>query len=411
MKAAELSLAEARRVALAAQGFAGSRKKRRVDAARLAEVLRTIGVLQLDFVNVLVPAHYLIPFSRVGPYDRKLLDEVIYRRGEFVEHVAHEASVVPVEHWPLLRQRLSPADRRVRALEAFLSTRAAYAARIIEAVRSQGPLAADGAPAPDEPEPERDWWGWSVAKATLEGHFHRGTLAVAGRRADFSRMYDLAERVIPNEHVTRRVTIEDAERTLLTSAAHALGVGTAADLADYYRLPLKSARRRVAELASEGVVREVRVEGWRDAAFLWPSAKPRAVSVQAVLSPFDPLVWYRPRVERLFGFDYRIEIYVPREKRRWGYYVLPFLFGDRLVARVDLKADRTRRELLVLAAHGERGVKADAVAEALAEELRSLADWLGLDAGIVVERRGNLAKALSGAILAKQTPRWRTAKA
>jgi len=347
---------------------------------------------------VLVPAHYLIPFSRVGPYDRKLLDEVTYRSGEFVEHVAHEPSVVPVEHWPLLRSR--PTDRRVRALDAFMSKRVAYAARILEAVRAQGPLAADGAPASDEPEPERDWWGWSVARATLEGHFYHGTLAVAGRRSDFARLYDLAERVIPEPHFARRVTIDEAERALLAEAARSLGVGTAADLADYYRLPLRSARRRLAELASEGVLREVRVEGWRDAAFLYPTAKATTVAVQAVLSPFDPLVWYRPRAARLFGFDYRIEIYVPRAKRRWGYYVLPFLLGDALVARVDLKADRGRRKLLVLAAHAERGVKVGKVAEPLAEELRVLGTWLGLDAGVAVERRGNLAKPLSGAILA-----------
>ena len=347
---------------------------------------------------MLVPAHYLIPFSRVGPYDRKLLDEVTYRSGEFVEHVAHEASVVPVEHWPLLRSR--PTDRRVRALDAFMSKRVAYAARILEAVRAQGPLAADSAPASDEPEPERDWWGWSVARATLEGHFYQGTLAVAGRRSDFARLYDLAERVIPEPHFARRVTIDEAERALLAEAAHSLGVGTAADLADYYRLPLRSARRRLAELASEGVLREVRVDGWRDAAFLYPTAKATTVAVQAVLSPFDPLVWYRPRAARLFGFDYRIEIYVPRAKRRWGYYVLPFLLGDALVARVDLKADRGQRKLLVLAAHAERGMKVGKVAEPLAEELRVLGAWLALDAGVAVERRGNLAKALSGAILA-----------
>ena len=220
-----------------------------------------------------------------------------------------------------------------------------------------------------------------MAKATLEGHFSRGTIAIAERRtAGFARAYDLAERVVPNEHRERTLTREEAQRELIRLAARATGVATAADLADYYRMAPREARQRVAELAAAGELREVRVEGWRDPAFLHPAARtPRAITAAALLSPFDPVVWFRRRAERLFGFDYRIEIYVPREKRKFGYYVLPFLLGDQLVARVDLKADRAEGTLRVLGAFAEAHSKAEAVAGPLALELRTMAKWLGLE--------------------------------
>lgn len=393
-----LSLAEARRIALTAQGFATPRPKR-VDAARLAKVLRALGVLQLDFVNVLVPAHYLIPFSRLGPYDRALLDDVVYRSGEFAELMAHEASIVPVEHWPLVRNRPVPPDRRTRVFGVYMAQRAAYAERVLEAVRRSGPLASDQAPDPGEPDP-RDRWGWglSVAKVSLDLHYLQGRLAVVNRRADYSRVYDLVERVIPAEHRQRPVEIEEAERELLSLAAASLGVATADDLGDYYRLPVRRVRARVTQLAQDGLLHEVQVEGWREPAYLHPDAQSKAVSGRAVLSPFDPVVWYRPRAERLFGFDYRIEIYVPKPKRRWGYYVLPFLLGDQLVARIDLKADRAACVLQVLAAYAEPRVKQGEVAEAVAAELRVLARWVGLDEGITVEQKGNLAKSLRGVV-------------
>jgi uncharacterized protein len=395
-----ICLADARRIALTSQGFAAPRA-RRVDAARLARTLRSLAVLQLDFVNVLVPAHYLIPFSRLGPYDRALLDEVIYRSGEFTEVMAHEASIIPVEHWPLVRQRSAPADRRARVFASYMSERADYAARVLEAVRAGGPISAEEAPDHGEPDP-RDRWGWglSVAKVSLDLHFLEWRLAVVSRRADYSRVYDLVERVIPAEHHAREVSGDEAERELLLLGARALGIGTAADIADYYRLPIRSARRRVAELATEGLIREVRVEGWRDPAYVHPDAEVKAIDARALLSPFDPVVWFRPRAERLFGFDYRIEIYLPKEKRRWGYYVLPFLLDDRIVARVDLKADRANRKLLVLASYAEPRVKETEVAAALADEVRIIARWLELDAGIDVTNRGNLSRPLRGAILA-----------
>lgn len=397
-----MSIAEARRVALTAQGFASPRPKR-VDSAKLAKVLRTLGVIQLDFVNVLVPAHYLIAFSRVGPYDRALLDEVMYRSGDFAEVMAHEASVIPMPHWPLVRQRCVPADRRTRVFATYMAERQSYADRVLEAVRANGPLAPDHAPGPGEADP-RDRWGWglSVAKVALDLHYLQGRLAVAGRRADYSRVYDLVERVIPAEHHGRMLAPDEAERELLLHASRSLGIGTAADIADYYRLPIRGARRRLMELASEGMLTEVRVESWRDAAYLHPDAEAKPIAGRAVLSPFDPVVWFRPRAERLFGFDYRIEIYLPKEKRRWGYYVLPFLLGDRLVARLDLKADRTTRTLLVLAAYSEPRAKPSDVAAALADELRDVARWLGLDMGIDVTPRGNLSRPLRGAILARR---------
>jgi uncharacterized protein YcaQ len=222
---------------------------------------------------------------------------------------------------------------------------------------------------------------------------------VAERRPNFSRVFDLAERVIPAKHHRRRVDREDAQRELLGNASRAHGVGTAADLADYYRMPIREARPRLMELIEAREVRQVRVEGWRETAYLHRDAGlPARIDAAALLSPFDPVIWYRDRAARLFGFDYRIEIYVPQEKRRWGYYVVPFLLGDRLVARVDLKADRSERRLLVLASYLEAHAKPSQVAEALARELRTMAGWLGLDA-LKVARRGGLAKALAAAVV------------
>jgi uncharacterized protein YcaQ len=237
-----------------------------------------------------------------------------------------------------------------------------------------------------------------VPRATLEALFGRGTLAVADRRPNFARVYDLAERVIPAEHRGRRVDGDEARRELLRRAARALGVGTAADLADYFRMSPREARPRILELVTAGELEQVEVEGWREPAYRAAGARaPRAVRAAALLSPFDPLIWHRPRAERLFGFDYRLEIYTPGPRRRWGYYVLPFLLGERIVARVDLKADRAAGRLLVPAAYRERHADPGPVAAALAAELRTLADWLGLGA-IVVAPRGNLARPLVTAL-------------
>jgi uncharacterized protein YcaQ len=400
MGAELLSLRTARRIALAAQGFDRPRPRRRAGAAGLRGVLRRLGLVQIDSVNVLVPAHYMVPFSRLGPYDMGLLDDLVYRRREFLEQWAHEASILPAEHWPLLRHRMDDHSRRRGTLGAFMERHDGHARRVLEEVRQRGPLAAAEVPEPDGSRGRTSgWWGWSVSKTTFEGLFARGALAIAGRRSTgFARLYDLAERVVPPAHHGRAHGREEAQRMMLRLAARAHGVGTAADLADYYRMPIGEARRRLAEMAEAGDLSEARVEGWREPVFLHPEARrPRRIAAAALLSPFDPLIWHRPRTARLFGFDYRIEIYTPRARRRWGYYVLPFLFGDRLAARVDLKADRAARRLRVPAAHLEAGVDPGPVAEALAGELRAMADWLGL-AGVTVGRRGRFAPALAAAV-------------
>jgi hypothetical protein len=245
-----------------------------------------------------------------------------------------------------------------------------------------------------------DKWGWGMSfkSQTLEAHFGFGRLAVVERLPNFARVYDLSERVIPAEHHGRKVEREEGQRELIRLAARSHGVGTASDLADYYRMPIREARHRIAELVEAGKLREARVEGWREPAYLHPEARvARRIEASALLSPFDPVVWHRPRAERLFGFDYRIEIFTPQEKRRWGYYVLPFLLGERLVARVDLKADRAMRRLIALAAYVEAGTNPGEVADALAAELWTMAAWLGLDS-VFVERRKGFARTLAAAV-------------
>jgi uncharacterized protein YcaQ len=392
------SRSEARRIALAAQGFDRPRPKGPLTVRHLRGVIGQLGLLQLDFVNVLIPAHYQIPFSRLGPYRPALLEELVYRRREFTEQWAHEASIVPMATWPLLRHRM--ANHRVRpyGFENFLKQNAPYADAVLEAVRWRGPLTADDVPVPDG-NSRRIPGAWvSVPRAVLEAHFGRGLLAVAERRSNFARVYDLAERVVPPEHHGRQVGPEEAQRELLRQAARAHGIGTAADLADYFRMAMRDARPRLGELVEVGELREVRVAGWREPAYLDPLAKvPSRIEAAAPLSPFDPVVWFRPRTARLFGFDFRFEIFVPAEKRKWGAYVLPFLLGDRLVARVDLKADRSTGRLLVPAAYLEPDGKAGAVATALAAELRTLANWLGLES-IAVGERGTFARPLAAAV-------------
>jgi uncharacterized protein YcaQ len=394
-----LSIGEARRIALAAQGFDRPRPTT-VNAGHLRRVIRQVGLLQIDSVSVLLPAHYQVPFSRLGPYDRARLDALIYRDREFTEQWAHEASILPVEHWPLIRHHLGPHERRWGALATIMAANADYAARVLDEVRARGPVVAGEIAEPNGARARGGgWWGWTMAKTTLEGHFARGAIAIAERRsAGFARAYDLAERVVPNDHHTRTLTREEAQRELVRLAARANGIATARDIADYYRMAPREARQRVAELASAGELHEVRVEGWREVAYLHPDARaPRSIRAAALLSPFDPVIWFRPRAERLFHFDYRIEIYVPKEKRKYGYYVLPFLLGDRLVARVDLKADRAAGSLRVLGAFVEAHARADDVAPPLARELRTMARWLELG-DVSVAKRGSFARALSAAI-------------
>ncbi|HEX6739785.1 MAG TPA: crosslink repair DNA glycosylase YcaQ family protein [Vicinamibacteria bacterium] len=395
-----IPLAEARRLALAAQGFDRPRP-RRPGAAHVRAAIHRLGLVQIDYANVLVPAHYQVLFSRLGDYRRPLLDELVHRRREFTEQWAHEASILPVDAWPLLRHRMETHRVRPWGFERFLAKHPAYVAEVLAAVRARGALTAEEAPPP--PGPERripgSWFG-TIARAVLEALFGRGTLAVADRRPNFARAYDLAERVIGAAHLEHRLTAEEAQRELLRRAARAHGVGTAADLADYYRMPVRAARPRLAELVERGALVETRVEGWREVAYLDPQARaPRRIEAASLLSPFDPLVWFRPRCARLFGFDYRVELFVPPAQRRWGYYVLPFLHRERLAARVDLKSDRPARALRVAAAYRERHAAAGPVAEALAAELHTMARWLGLES-VSVAPRGDFARPLAAAVRA-----------
>ena len=399
MPSDELSMSEARRIALAAQGFDRPRPSGRVDARHIGRTIRQLGLLQIDFVNVVVPSHYQVLFSRLGPYARSRLDDLVYRRRAFTEQWAHEASILPVEHWHLFGHRRETHRVRPYGFEAFLEEYREYAAWILEEVRNRGPLAADEMAAQEGiPRRIEGTWYASVSRAVLEAHFGRGLLAVAGRRSDFGRVFDLAERVIPPEHHGRRMGREESERELLRLAARSHGVGTANDLADYYRMPITRAKPRLAELLEAGELLRVSVEGWREPAYLHPDARlPARIDAASLLSPFDPVVWFRPRAARLFDFEYRFEIFVPAPKRRWGSYVLPFLLGDRIVARVDLKADRTGSRLLVLAAFLEPHARPDPVAAALAAELETWARWLGLDS-VVVENRGDFARKLAAAV-------------
>jgi uncharacterized protein YcaQ len=395
----QLSLAQARSIALAAQGF-DQRRPRRVTVRDVARTIRRLALVQLDYVNVVVPSHYQVIFSRLGPYDRSLLDKLVYGSGEFTEHWAHEASIVPTETWPLLRYRREQHRPRPWGFDVFLRENPAYVAKLLEEVRARGPLRADELPVfPGSARALEHAWFRSVPRAVLEAHFGRGALAIATRESDFARRYDLAERVVPQEHHSRRVDGAEAQRQLLLQAARAHGVGTLADLADYFRMPVREARPRLEELLSTGSLRDVEVEGWRAPAYLHPEARPARIEAHALLSPFDPVVWFRPRTARLFHFDYRFEIFVPAPDRRWGAYVLPFLLGDRIVARVDLKSDRVRRRLAVVGAWLENGAGPEAVTSALAPELRAWATWLGLET-IAVGRRGDLARSLAAALRA-----------
>jgi hypothetical protein len=401
MSQEHFTLNESRRIALAAQGFDRPRPNIKVNASHISRAIRQLGLVQIDFVNVLTPAHYQVLFSRLGSHEKSLLDDLVYRRREFTEQWAHERSILPVESWPLLRHRMETHRVRPWGFEKFLEQHSNYVAQALEEIRARGPLSADDLPEPEGmPRRMSDKWGWgmNLKNQVLEAHFGFGRLVVAERLPNFARTYDLAERVIPAEHHNRKVEREEAQRELLLLAARSHGVGTVGDLADYYRMPIREARQRIAELVEAGDLREAQVEGWRELAYLHPKAKlPGQIEAAALLSPFDPVVWYRQRAARLFDFDYRIEIFTPQEKRRWGYYVLPFLLGERLVARVDLKADRAARRLLVLAAYIEPGVEPGAVADALAAELWTMAEWLGLDS-ISVERRGGFARALAAAV-------------
>ncbi len=390
-----LSAGLARRIALAAQGFADPRPSGAVGVRQLRRTVERLAVVQIDSVNVVSRSHYLPFFSRLGPYPRAALDELTARRHAVFEYWAHEASFLPVGLQPYLRWRMAAAEEHAWGnMVRIQRDRPGFVADVLDRVRADGPLkASDFA----EPRPDRagSMWNWHEGKIALEWLFFTGKVTATHRTTSFEKVYDLSERVLPPEVLgTPTPDPADAVRELVRTAARALGVATERDLRDYFRLRPEPARTAIAELAEDGELQPVEVAGWSHPAWLDPAARrPRWIRARALLSPFDSLVWERARVERIFGLRYRLEIYTPAAKRVHGYYVLPFLLGDRIVARVDLKADRQDGVLRVQAAHAEEGAEHHLVGTALAEELRLMADWLELD-DVVVAPRGDLAGAL-----------------
>jgi uncharacterized protein YcaQ len=377
-----LTLRAARRIALAAQGF-GTARPGAPTPAHLARTLARLNLHQIDSVNVLARAHYLPAFSRLGGYDRALLDRAAWgpkRHRRLFEYWAHEASLLPLALHPLLRWRMDEADRGLRGwtrLKTFAHERRPEAEAILARIRADGPMAASDF---EHGKSRSGWWEWGDTKQALEFLFWAGRITTATRRGSFERVYDLTERVIPAD-VLALPTPEPAEahRRLIELSARAHGVATAADLRDYFRLKPEEAKPAIDALVEEGVLLPVAVAGWRQPAFLHAEARrPRRIRGQALLAPFDPLIWERARTERLFDFRYRIEIYTPAEKRQHGYYVLPFLMDDTLVARVDLKSDRQAGRLIAHRIHLEPNAPAP-TRERLAVELSLMAGWLGLD--------------------------------
>ena len=396
MPPVRLTVPLARRVALAAQGFARPLPSR-VGARHLTATVERLGLLQIDSVNVFERSHHLPLFARLGAYDRSAFDERAFAaRGPFVEYWAHEAALLPVATWPLFAFRRDDHQRRAEAEGSWLSTNPRLARWLLDEIRAEGPLPASLV------EHEATlrtgpWWGWSEVKRGLEALFRTGDLVSAGRRR-FERVYALPEQVLPDAVLGRRVTRADAHRELVEHAARATGVATARDLADHWRLRAADVAPAVRRLADEGALVPAAVDGWTRPAWLHADARrPRRVTADALLSPFDPVVWTRPRAERLFDFRYRIEIYTPEAQRVHGYYVLPVLQDDRLVARVDLKSDRAARVLRVQAAWHERDVPVDV--HRLARLLHRAAAWQGLDA-VEVTGRGDLASELAPALRA-----------
>jgi uncharacterized protein len=380
----KLSADTARRIALAASGF-GTPRPAAVHAGQMQRAIERLGLLQIDSVNVLARAHYLPLFSRLGNYDSALLDRAAWGRKSqrrLFEFWAHEASLLPLETQPLLRwrmQRLREQTSGKGKLILFAREKKAFIAEVLREIKDRGPLAASELS--NGGERRGPWWGWNDGKLAVEWLFFAGIVTTATRRGNFERVYDLTERVLPASVLARPTpSAEQAQRELLRLSARALGVATEFDLRDYFRLDVADTKARLAELVEAGDLLPVTVEGWDRPAYLDPQARmPRRIEARALLAPFDPLVWERDRTHRIFDFFYRIEIYTPVNKRNYGYYVLPFLLGDRLVGRVDLKADRATSRLLAHAVHVEPGIDRRKIEQPLRDELRLMADWLGLE--------------------------------
>jgi uncharacterized protein YcaQ len=395
-----LPAAQARRIAIAAQGLAEPRPASEVGRRQLRKLAERLGVIQIDSVNVVSRTHYLPAFSRLGAYPRALLEaEAWGKRPSLFEYWGHEASLMPVAMQPLFRWRMAAAragEGTWAGVARFARENRAYVEAVMARIEREGPVT--GGDFAEGPRGAPGWWSWSKGKHALEYLFWAGLITTRTRRG-FERVYDLTERVIPAAiHSQPTPSADEAQRALLIIAARALGVGTEADLRDYFRMPVAATRARLAELVEAGGLEPVMVKGWRQPAYLHPAARaPRRVAASALLSPFDNLIWFRDRTERLFGTRVRLEIYTPAHKREHGYYVLPFLQGEAITARVDLKSDRQAGVLRVQAAHGEPWTDPGATAPALAAELRVMAEWLGLG-DVAVAGRGDLAGALDTAL-------------
>jgi len=395
-------LSQARKLVLRSQGFRSERATKPVGWRSLNLALEKMAALQIDAINTVIRSHYMPLYSRLGHYERALLDSKVFApqaqraaRRTYFEYWGHECSILPVSFYSLLRWRMEDALQGVgvyKHLHALAARKGAYIKQLKQTIREQGALTCRGLS--DDPR-GKGMWEWSESKQVLEYLFWTGQIASAGRRG-FERLYDLNERVIPDALMnTPTPSRLDAQSTLIEIAAGALGVACAVDLRDYFRLSANDAQKCIQHLLEQGRLVPVSVQNWKAEAYILPNTTiPRAVKCCTLLTPFDPVVWHRERARRLFDFNYRIEIYVPENKRQYGYYVLPFLLGDQLVARVDLKADRENSRLIVKGAWSEPGFNTLETASQLATELARLSQWLELES-VVVRKRGDLAKQLS----------------
>jgi uncharacterized protein YcaQ len=398
-----ITSADARRIALAAQGLGRPRPPqagtRQSGTRQLRGVIERLGLLQLDSVNVFERSHYLPAFARLGAYDKSALDRLTFaKKGPYIEYWAHEAAVIPVDSWPLMRWRMDEHRRRMASDDSHWAN---HNRPMIDWLRAEltdkGPLPAS-AIEHDANKRNGPWWGWSDVKRGMEVMFAQGDL-VSGGRTRFERTYALPEQILPTEVLNRQVPKADAIVSLIEQSARSHGIGTAKDLADYFRLKAQDALPAIQELEAAGILLPVTVRGWERGgrsipAWVHRDARvPRRIETTALLSPFDPVVWERARAERMFGFHYRIEIYTPQPKRVFGYYVLPLLIDDQLVGRIDLKSDRQNGVLRVQASWSEPDAPAETAAR-LAPLLRETAAWQGLDSLEVMDR-GDLASAVA----------------
>lgn len=391
----EISIDAARCLAVAAQGFTRARPSGLVTRRHLSSVMNHVGLIQIDSVNVLARSHELVLFARIGDHPKDLMAKAT-AAGDVFEYWGHEAAHLPTAHHHLLRFRMrenSDGHWIQRVSSEIEKKNPKFLSDVLQRLRDEGPLVASDIST--RRGPKGPWWDWDTGKRALEVLFWRGDVTAYRRASDFARIYDIAERVLPKEVLDRPSPNEsDSRKQLILIAARANGVATARDLADYHRQKPKECLHLVNELVDGGELEKVRVKGWRDDAYMLPNTTiPRSVHARALLSPFDSLIWYRPRAERLFDFYYRLEIYTPAPKRKYGYYVLPFLLGDQIVGRVDLKADRHAGVLRVNAAYAEDGVDTKRASQELAQELCEMARWLQLP-DVQVQRKGNLSMTL-----------------